>query len=182
MDSVSATSSASIGPKSATTSGPTPGPAAATSLDAGANNREELDARQRAEVERLKITDRLVRQREEAQGRLAYDMWDGRPKYEVVVGPDGREYAVDGRLHIDEREQSPEDKLRRARLIKLAALIDVPPSPEGHKQAIEAFGDEAEALREIRREQSQHVMETIEAARSRDVLVTPPGAILNVLA
>lgn len=174
MNTISATSPATF----EVTRGHTSEPA----FDAVASKNSELDARQRAEVERLKVTDRLVRQREEAQGRLAYDMWDGRPKYDVVRGPDGREYAVDGRLQIDDREQSPEDKLRRARLIKLAALIDVPPSPEGHKQAIEAFAEEAEALREIRREQSQHVTETIDSTRSRDVLVTPPGAILNVLA
>lgn len=174
MNSMSATSPAAFGT--------TRGHATEASFEPPANRNSELDARQLAEIERLKVTDRLVRQREEAQGRLAYDMWDGRPKYEVVRGPDGREYAVDGRLQVDDREQSPEDKLRRARLIKLAALIDVPPSPEGHKQAIQAVAEEAEALREIRREQSRHAMETIDAARSRDVLVKPPGAILNVLA
>ena len=110
-----------------------------------------LDEQERRQLDRLKLTDRLVRQREETQGRLTFELWDGGPEYRYETGPDGKKYAVDGTVRVSEMNDSPEEKLRRARLVRLSALIDIPPSPEGQKDAAKAIAEEGEAIRELRK-------------------------------
>jgi hypothetical protein len=123
------------------------------SSEQGSGRREGagLDEEERRQLDRLKLTDRLVRQREETQGRLTFELWDGGPEYRYETGPDGKKYAVDGTVRVSELNDSPEEKLRRARLVRMSALIDIPPSPEGQKDAAKAIAEEGEAIRELRK-------------------------------
>lgn len=96
-----------------------------------------LSAEQQAQVESLKKRDREVRQHEMAHLAASGGMATGGPSYQMVVGPDGQRYAVAGEVKIDLSEgRTPEETIRKARIIQAAALA--PASPSGADRAVAA--------------------------------------------
>lgn len=101
------------------------------------------------ELRRLREMDRLVRQRELAQTFASGDLYEAGPRYRYETGSDGQRYAVDGAVRLADADASPEDEIRRARLVRQAALTELPPSPEGQREAARAMLDETRAVRAL---------------------------------
>ena len=125
---------------------------------------EPLSPEERQEVEKLAARDREVRAHEQAHVAAAGPLYRGGPRYEYREGPDGKRYAVGGSVQIDTAAvpDDPEATAQKARRIQRAALAPQSPSSEDRRVAAEARAMEAQAQREIAREN----MESAEAARS----------------
>ncbi|MEL6217426.1 MAG: putative metalloprotease CJM1_0395 family protein [Pseudomonadota bacterium] len=94
------------------------------------------DPADRAEVDRLEERDRRVRAHEAAHVQAGAP-YAGTPRYDYVVGPDGRRYAVGGRVQIDMSTDpsDPEATIRKMQTVKRAALAPVDPSPADRQVA-----------------------------------------------
>ncbi|MDR3427306.1 MULTISPECIES: hypothetical protein [Silvimonas] len=74
----------------------------------------------------------------------------GAPRYQLTVEPDGMRSVVFGRRKIDLlRGRTPEETLRKARIIMAATLGPATPSPEELSVAAEAQAMEDEAMNKI---------------------------------
>ena len=116
-----------------------------------AGDSQELSEEEQAEVEKLKDRDRDVRAHEQAHVAAAGPYSRGGPKYEYERGPDSRRYAVGGAVSIDTSavEGDPEATIQKAQVVKRAALAPAEPSSQDRQVAAEASRMEAEARREI---------------------------------
>lgn len=72
-------------------------------------------------------------------------------------GPDGKQYAVGGEVHIDTTPiaGNPEATARKARRIRAAALAPADPSPQDRAVAAQAAAMEAQAKQELAQERRQ---------------------------
>jgi len=112
----------------------------------------ELTEEERREVEGLKSRDREVRTHEEAHVAAAGPLFRGGPYYEFRTGPDGRKYAVAGRVSIDTSEgKTPEETVEKAARIRRAALAPAEPSSTDQRIAAKASQMEALAKAELAR-------------------------------
>ena len=124
--------------------------------------RDDVFAHRRDEDERatdLHVTDRSVRAHEQTHLRLLGGAAAGPIQYDLVNGPDGRRYAVGGRIKVDLNPVpgDPDATLRKARLVRLAALGPNDPSSADMRVAAAAYRLEAAARREQRLdEESAH--------------------------
>lgn len=118
---------AGISPEKAA-SGPTPG---AT---------EELSEEQQQQVTELKQRDAEVRAHEQAHVAAGGPHVTGGPTYEYQEGPDGRQYAVGGEVQIDTSpvDGDPEATLRKAQIVRAAALAPAEPSSQDRAVAAAA--------------------------------------------
>lgn len=128
---------------------------------------ERLD---REQIQALSARDREVRAHEQAHvavgGRYA-----GAPKYQYERGPDGVHYAVGGEVPIStSKEATPEETLRKAQVVRRAALAPAEPSPQDRKVAAQATRMEAEARREILETQQQTQARADEEERAHEDL------------
>ena len=116
-----------------------------------AGDSQELSEEEQAEVEKLRDRDREVRAHEQAHVAAAGPYSRGGPKYEYERGPDSRRYAVGGEVSIDTSavEGDPEATIQKAQVVKRAALAPAEPSSQDRQVAAEASRMEAEARREI---------------------------------
>lgn len=108
-----------------------------------------------AEVAKLAARDREVRAHEAQHMAAAGAMASG-VEYTYEMGPDGKMYAVGGKVHISVSPgQTPEDTLAKARQLRAAA--DAPADPSGQDMAVAARASamEAEALQQIAKEHAQ---------------------------
>ncbi|MEM9145044.1 MAG: putative metalloprotease CJM1_0395 family protein [Pseudomonadota bacterium] len=96
----------------------------------------QLDPNELAELTKLEERDRKVRAHEAAHAQ-AGGRFAGSPRYDFVVGPDGKRYAVGGRVQIDMSTDpsDPEATIRKMQIIKRAALAPVDPSPTDRRVA-----------------------------------------------
>ncbi|MCP5150981.1 MAG: hypothetical protein H6983_25275 [Ectothiorhodospiraceae bacterium] len=89
-------------------------------------------------VTELRARDMEVRAHEQAHLAAAGQLATGGPSFETVRGPDGRQYAVAGEVHIDTAPVpgDPEATLRKAAQIRRAATA--PAEPSGQDLAVAA--------------------------------------------
>jgi hypothetical protein len=118
---------------------------------------QQLSDEQRQQVLELQARDREVRQHEQAHLAAAGPYAKGGPKYTYQKGPDGRQYAVGGEVSIDTSpvDGDPEATIAKARIISQAASAPADPSSQDRAVAAAAGKMEAEARRELRRQQQE---------------------------
>ena len=111
---------------------------------------ENLTPEEQKAVETPKKTDRAVRQHELAHMSAAAGLSHGGASYRFVTGPDGQRYAVAGEVQIDiSAGNTPEETLRKARIIQAAALAPADPSGQDRAIAAQAQSMELQAQSEI---------------------------------
>lgn len=83
-------------------------------------------------VERLADRDREVRTHEQAHMNAAGAYAQGGPTYTYQQGPDGKQYAVGGEVQIDTSPipNDPEATIRKAQVVRAAALAPAEPSSQ----------------------------------------------------
>ena len=103
-------------------------------------------------MEQLKARDREVRAHEMAHLAAAGGLATSGASFTYQRGPDGVSYATAGEVKIDvSRGDTPEDTLRRAQIIRAAALAPAEPSGQDRLVAAKATQMEAEARAELAR-------------------------------
>lgn len=115
------------------------------------------------QVEQLQQRDREVKAHE-----LAHKAVGGRyvtgGSFTYETGPDGRRYAIGGEVTIDTSSGgTPEETLRKAELIRRAAMAPADPSPQDYRVASQAGLVAAEARAEISASQREEAMQAREA-------------------
>lgn len=112
-------------------------------------NAEELTEEEEKIVRELKKTDAKVRAHEQAH-KSAAGPFAGPITFETVTGPDGREYAVAGKVEIDiSPENTPEATIRKMDIVIRAALAPAQPSPEDFSVARQAQQIRLQARKEL---------------------------------
>lgn len=100
----------------------------------------DVTPEQKAQIDKLKETDRKVQTHEQAHMAAGGGLVTGGATYTYKTGPDGKQYAVAGEVHIDtSEERDPSATLRKAERIKAAALA--PADPSGQDRSVAASAD-----------------------------------------
>lgn len=121
-----------------------------------------------SEIKMLAARDREVRTHEQAH-MAAGGQYAGAATYQYQRGPNGVNYAVGGEVPIStSKEATPEATLRKAQIIRRAALAPAEPSPQDRKVAAMAMQMESAARTEIARERKSQVEEADVASADRD--------------
>ena len=118
---------------------------------------DALTTSEKKQVEKLKKQDAEVRRHEQAHLAASGSYGKGSPTYEYKKGPDGKQYAVGGHVEIDtaEVEGDPEATLKKARIIKQAALAPKEPSSQDQKIARQAEQMAQKAERELQEQKAE---------------------------
>lgn len=133
-------------------------------------------------IRRLRDRDREVRAHEAAHVSAGGPYVVSGPSYTFQAGPDGRSYAIGGRVQLDTSEVAgdPQATLRKAEQVRRAALAPVEPSPQDLRVAAQASDLAAQARVDIaveRRQQQQDETATGSSGfSSRNTLTSRPGA------
>ncbi len=115
----------------------------------------QLSAEELAVVDKLKQTDRKVRQHEMAHMAAGGGMITSGASYTYERGPDGQNYAVAGEVGIDTSPgRTPEETIDRAGRIRAAALAPADPSPQDRAVAAAATQMEQQARAELAQQRS----------------------------
>lgn len=110
----------------------------------------ELSKEEQAQLQEMKKRDREVKAHERAHLSAGGSYVRGGASFSYQRGPDGQLYATGGEVSIDtSKERTPEETLRKARIIKQAALAPAKPSVADRAVAAKATRMELEAEREI---------------------------------
>lgn len=127
-----------------------------------AESRQEEQQQQRAEqqeLQELRARDREVRTHEQAHAAVGGE-FAGAPTYEFETGPDGRQYAVAGEVSIDiSEEPTAEETLRKAEIVRAAALAPAEPSPQDFRVANQAVQLANQARVELAEERAEELQE-----------------------
>jgi SprA-related family len=131
-------------------------------------NERNLTQEQRDQVRELQKTDAEVRQHEQAHKTVG-GPFAGSIRLEFTTGPDGRRYAVAGEVPIDTSpvRNNPEATIRKAEIVKRAALAPSDPSPADRAVASQADALKAQAQAELQETQRKEA-EAASAARRGD--------------
>ena len=145
---------------------------------------KDLTPQEERRVEELKRRDAEVVRHEEAHFRAAGPYAASSPQYEYEEGPDGQRYRVGGHVSIDTRPlPDPEATIRKAEVVKQAALAPHEPSSQDRKIAAEADQMKRNAERLMAAQERQETKEaarqaatdaTTEAARPADSSLAQP--------
>ena len=113
-------------------------------------------------ISQLASRDREVRAHEQAHAAIG-GQYAGAPTYTFQRGPDGVRYAVGGEVSIDvSKAATAEETIRKAQVVRQAALAPAEPSPQDRRVAAEATQIQTEAIQELRIERAE------EAAQIRE--------------
>ncbi len=120
-----------------------PGSAGQKSPATGSGKRDisgkELTPQEMAVLLELQRSDRRVRAHEMAHIAAGGPYIRGGVHYNYRIGPDGRSYAVSGDVSIDaSAEPSPEETIRKMRVVERAAMAPADPSPQDRAVAAKA--------------------------------------------
>lgn len=111
---------------------------------------ETLTSEELETIRELKARDKTVRQHEAAHLAAAGGLAMSAASYSMQTGPDGKRYAIGGEVQIDIAPgQTPEETLRKARIIQAAALAPADPSGQDRNIASQAKAMEIQAEAEI---------------------------------
>ncbi|WNO08704.1 putative metalloprotease CJM1_0395 family protein [Teredinibacter sp. KSP-S5-2] len=110
--------------------------------------RAELKLEQE-EIRDLASRDREVRAHEQAHMAIG-GQYAGAAQYQFKRGPDGVSYAISGEVPIDvSKASSPEETIRKAEIVRRAALAPAEPSPQDRRVAAMATRMESDARQEL---------------------------------
>ena len=130
---------------------------------AGADG-QELTPEEEAKVRELQTRDREVRAHERAHVSAGGRYVRGGAQFSYQVGPDGKRYAVGGEVSIDTSEEgTPEATIRKAQVVRRAALAPAEPSGADRAVAAQAGRMEAEARSELARDKREAAEEARQA-------------------
>ena len=107
------------------------------------SNRSGIDQARLEEnriLQELRARDREVRAHESAHIAAGREYIRGGPNYTLQQGPDGRSYAIGGEVRLDASPipNDPEATLRKAEIVRRAALAPAEPSPQDVQVASDA--------------------------------------------
>ncbi|MCG8653471.1 MAG: hypothetical protein MI861_26770 [Pirellulales bacterium] len=124
---------------------------------AAAKSPDELTPEEQEVVQELAARDREVRAHEQAHLAAAGPYARGGPSYSFQTGPDGRNYAIGGEVQIDTSpvEGDPEATIRKAQIVRAAALAPAEPSSQDRAVAAAAAKQEQIALAELRQKNQE---------------------------
>jgi hypothetical protein len=112
--------------------------------------KEELSEEDQRKVAELEKIDRRVRTHEQAHVSVAGGYARGGANYNFVTGPDGKRYANAGHVNIDTSpERTPEATIRKAEIVRKAALAPADPSPSDRQIAADATKMAQDAQKEL---------------------------------
>jgi hypothetical protein len=122
--------------------------------------------------EQQQLSELQQRDREVKAHELAHKSVGGRyvtgGSFTYQTGPNGQRYAIGGEVTIDSSPGStPEETLRKAELIRRAALAPADPSPQDYRVASQANLMAAQARSEITAEQRQEAIQARENRQAR---------------
>jgi hypothetical protein len=151
-------------------------------------------ARQRI-LAQLRSIDIAVKTHEKAHQSVLGVYAMGPTRYVYVRGPDGRFYAVGGSIRVDTQpvRGNPQATIRKARLIRMAALSPLSPSMQDMRIASQAYRMETKAKRELAEERiEQRAERAEEASELRKSIVQkgrlsvlfplrPPGDLMSIM-
>ncbi len=142
----------------------------------------EQNRAQHAVVEKLRARDREVRAHEQAHVSRASGLAKGGPRFTFQRGPDGRLYAVSGRVQLDTSPVpgNPEATIRKAQQIRAAALAPANPSAQDRAVAASATRMEAQARLEMQAENRQDRSRT--GLAGDDSAPSPVGKVVDFFA
>lgn len=127
----------------------------------------DLSEEETKEVEKLKARDREVRAHEMAHLAAAGGLANSGASFTYERGPDGVSYAIGGEVKIDtSKGSSPEDTMRRAQIIRAAALAPAEPSGQDRAVAAKAAQMEADARSELAKQDQEDEQNNNESAAS----------------
>ncbi len=108
-------------------------------------------------VAQLKSRDREVRTHEQAHLAAAGPYATSGPQFEYAIGPDGKRYAIGGHVTIDTSPipGDPEATLRKAMIVRAAALAAASPSSTDQRVAARASRMAAEARATLQAENAE---------------------------
>ncbi|GAB5405792.1 MAG: hypothetical protein Aurels2KO_40230 [Aureliella sp.] len=114
----------------------------------------ELTPEEIEQIKKLEAKDREVRAHERARLATAGRYAKSGPSYTYAQGPDGKRYAVGGKVKIDTSpvEGDPRATARKAQLVRAAALAPSEPTVQDLRRAIAATQMELQALSQLRQE------------------------------
>lgn len=115
-----------------------------------ASNGKALDGAQQQQVTQLQKIDKATRAHEQAHLAASGGLAVAGPNYQLTTGPDGKQYANGGDVQIDvSAGRTPEETIRKARIIQAAALAPVDPSSQDISVAAQARAMEQQAEQQI---------------------------------
>jgi len=131
-----------------------------------AQRAEQLGREEQERVAELKQRDAEVRRHEAAHQAAAGAHAHGGAQFEYETGPDGRQYATAGEVHIDTSpiEDDPAATIRKMETVRAAALAPADPSAQDMRVA-------AEAEAAMQRARAEQAAATAEAARGSTGMV-----------
>ncbi len=137
-------------------------------LSSDAQQLGQLSDGERRAVAQLKARDREVRAHEQAHLSAAGGYATGGPQFETTTGPDGRQYAVGGEVGIDTSpvKGDPEATIRKAQIVRSAAMAPANPSSQDMSVASKASKMEVDARADLRRKEQAEREEAAEAEDS----------------
>ena len=136
-----------------------------------ASTTDELSKEEETEVKNLKKIDQKTRTHEAAHMAAGGGLVSGGATFSYTQGPDGKQYATGGEVHIDiSPEKDPDATIRKMQQVRRAALAPADPSSQDRAVAARATQLEAQARSQKSKEQSADsqadmTTETTEAAK-----------------
>ncbi len=120
---------------------------------------EELSPEEERMLQRLKQSDQDVKTHERQHVAAAGGFVKSGPVYNYTTGPDGNRYAVGGHVSLDMSSipNNPEATIRKAQVIKRAALAPADPSGADRAVAAAAGKMELKAREQLRMEQEKYL-------------------------
>ncbi len=116
-----------------------------TSIEGAPKAEDELTREEKVVLEKMRARDSTVRAHEEAHVAAAGGH-AGMPTYDYQIGPDGKRYAIGGKVSIDTvTTGSSETDADKARAVRSAALAPGSPSPRDYAVAASASRMEGNA-------------------------------------
>lgn len=123
----------------------------------------ELSPEEERLLQRLKQRDLEVRSHERQHLAAAGGYVKNGPVYEYTIGPDGKRYAVGGHVSLDMSPipNNPEATIRKAQIIKKAALAPADPSAADRAVAASAANMELKARKQLQAEEAKTSKDTV---------------------
>lgn len=118
-------------------------------------SKDDLSEAEKQEIRQLQQRDHEVRRHEQAHIAAGGQYVKGGASFNYTRGPDGQMYATGGEVSIDvSPERTPEATIRKAQIVRKAALAPVDPSPQDRRVAAEATRMENQARQELTKQRT----------------------------
>ena len=146
------------------------------SLSKNSKSDKKSDPKKEKKIQELKRIDAHVKAHEQAHIAAGGPYIRGGPQYSYVIGPDGNRYAVAGEVKIDVSPVpgNPDATIRKAQVIKRAALAPSDPSPQDRAVAAKADQMAMKARIEKYREQAEEMAKLVKKKDHSENMVSTP--------